>query len=150
MEYLGDYPDDGQQQADQGLELTFFAYSDPAEAKNADNKRRVRSHVARVSHAKSQHSRSSGKKDKHGSNAIASSSSGMGVTTIESYDLSPDGSVSVEVSLASMSLQSGTGPQISQKPLPTQSQALDGQLGPIEQFLVDHCMCNIPAFPGAK
>lgn len=38
-------------------ELKFFLYSDPAEAKTPDNKRLVRVHVARNSHAKTRNTR---------------------------------------------------------------------------------------------
>lgn len=38
-------------------ELKFFLYSDPAEAKKPDNKRLVRVHVARNSHAKTRNAR---------------------------------------------------------------------------------------------
>lgn len=40
-------------------ELKFFMFSDPAETRTADNKKLVRSHVARTSHAKSRHARNS-------------------------------------------------------------------------------------------
>ncbi|ROV92987.1 hypothetical protein VMCG_09004 [Cytospora schulzeri] len=42
---------------DPPTELKFFLFSDPAEAKSRDNKRLVRSHVARTSHAKTRHAR---------------------------------------------------------------------------------------------
>lgn len=38
-------------------ELKFFLYSDPEEAKKPDNKRLVRVHVARISHAKTRNAR---------------------------------------------------------------------------------------------
>ncbi|PSR92299.1 hypothetical protein BD289DRAFT_429176 [Coniella lustricola] len=67
-------------------ELRFFMYSDPAQAKSADNKKLVRSHVARASHAKSRREREAGGESSSGSYAVA------GLPTTMAYeDSQPDG-----------------------------------------------------------
>lgn len=49
--------DDAKRPTNPPTELKFFLFSDPSAAKSRDNKRLVRSHVARTSHAKSRHAR---------------------------------------------------------------------------------------------
>lgn len=133
-------------------ELKFFFMSDPAEAKTPNNKKLVRSHVARTSHAKYRHARSMQREktvpDDVGNSARVSR--GNGQEAVEDGQRYPD----EEVLSSSMPLLSASSPS-SQTPLGglqtiPSGVDLDGSsrgatksvirhLSPWERFLVDHC-----------
>lgn len=126
-------------------ELKFFMFSDPAEARSASNKKLVRSHVARTSHAKSRRAQSD--------NVAASSSSQGGLEHVQyEYEAeAPENSMAGP--LSSSSWDSSTSYQGSfTMPEPQfasagyQSYGSQGpanyaptQLSSDEQYLLDHC-----------
>lgn len=125
-------------------ELKFFLYSDPAEAKSPDNKRLVRVHVARNSHAKTRNARTSTSNEPqaHGE---------------EDYRQAHRNELDAQVVLRtpSPSIASGSEPSPSpqgvfeldpslpnplvQLPSGGPAQGLIQGLSPDERFLLDHC-----------
>lgn len=126
-------------------ELKFFLYSDPAEAKTPDNKRLVRVHVARNSHAKTRNSRTNtantyqarGEEDylqAQGNELDAQSVSRASSPSIPSASRSspyPPGIFELDPSLPRSPLAwlPSEGP----------AQSLVQGLSPEEHFLLDHC-----------
>ncbi|KUI65842.1 hypothetical protein VM1G_02332 [Cytospora mali] len=137
--------DDADKPAVPPTELKFFLFSDPTEAKSRDNKRLVRSHVARTSHARSRHARASqrdvAQKHEWGEDLLADDEEPT-ISSVGEQSSSPASSTS----LAS----SSTAPQNSPSNLPSnpptlinsgaqdQLQAFVQHLSPWEQFLFDH------------
>ncbi|KAF3762800.1 hypothetical protein M406DRAFT_72789 [Cryphonectria parasitica EP155] len=131
-----------------GPELKFFMYSDPAEAKTADNKKLVRSHVARTSHAKSRRSREAGE----GSSKDPQSSGYFQPEHLAYYDdVGGDGQIESSLysaSSSSVTYQRPTGSatqgyssyssSFSYSAQVPQSSAFTGQLSSWEQYLLDH------------
>ncbi|KAJ0120646.1 hypothetical protein J7T55_015377 [Diaporthe amygdali] len=120
-------------------ELKFFLYSDPAEAKTADNKRLVRVHVARNSHAKTRSARTRASRGEQADclrsrshepiRQVVSrtSSPSLPSTTPTSPDLSSDLDLETSLSRPFNWLPSGA-----------QAQSLVQGLSSLEQSLLDH------------
>lgn len=133
-------------------ELKFFLYSDPEEAKKPDNKRLVRVHVARNSHAKTRNARNKptntfqtrgeeqclqlqahcGELDGQVVNSQASSPSISSSSRTSPY---PPGMFVVDPSLPKPSFPSPLAWLPSEGPARDRVQGLS----PEEQFLLDHC-----------
>lgn len=120
-------------------ELKFFMISDPAEAKTPGNKKLVRSHVARTSHAKSRHARSSGRESK----AAGSSAQGAMAGMQSGYHTSTEHS-RVDPSSSGM-YQTYSNPQPSSSFGSTSygyqgpPASFGGQLSQWDQYLLDYC-----------
>ncbi|KAL2284729.1 hypothetical protein FJTKL_08809 [Diaporthe vaccinii] len=124
-------------------ELKFFLYSDPAEAKTPDNKRLVRVHVARNSHAKTRNARTRtpNRHQAHGEEDYLQAHSNELDAQVVSRTPSPSipsGSQSSpyppEVSELDLSLPSPSF----QLPSGGPAQGLLQGLSPDERFLLDH------------
>lgn len=125
-------------------ELKFFLYSDPAEAKTPDNKRLVRVHVARNSHAKTRNARTRTPNghQAHGEEEYLQADSNELDARVVSRTPSP--------SIPSGSQSSPHPPEVSdldpslpspslQLPSGGPAQGLIQGLSPDERFLLDHC-----------
>lgn len=125
-------------------ELKFFMFSDPAEARSPSNKKLVRSHVARTSHAKSRRARSDSimagsssqgaiENTQYDYEAVAPENSKMGPTSSTSWGSSPSYEGVFNTSgpsfVSAVYQTSGKGP----------ANYVPGQLSPDEQYLLDHC-----------
>ncbi|KUI57797.1 hypothetical protein VP1G_05078 [Cytospora mali] len=137
--------DDAEKPVVPPTELKFFLFSDPTEAKSRDNKRLVRSHVARTSHARSRHARARqrdlGHKHKWGEDQLADDeelitspvgeqpSSSTSSTSLASSSTAPQKSPSNLSSNPPTLIDSGTKERF---------QAFVQHLSPWEQFLFDH------------
>lgn len=125
-------------------ELQFFLYSDPAEAKRPDNKRLVRVHVARNSHAKTRSARTRasrtcqarGEEDclqargNDPGSQVVSRASSPSIPSASRSSPHPPGVFGLDPSLpCSLAWLPPSGPV----------QPLFQGLSPEEQFLLDHC-----------
>lgn len=132
-------------------ELKFFLYSDPEEAKKPDNKRLVRVHVARNSHAKTRNARNKptntyqtrGEEQRlqlqaHGGELdgqVASQASSPSISSGSRTSPYPAGMFVVDPSLPKPSFPSPLAWLPAEGPARERVQGLS----PEEQFLLDHC-----------
>lgn len=152
--YIDDGPDHldpSQYEVSQpGPELKFFMISNPAEAKTPSNKKLVRSHVARTSHAKSRHAKSSGRDFKGAESSAQAAMDNMQLefdTMTADYAIDPALGSAPSSSSSAVTYQTQLSPQTASfsstnygnHGAPT---SFIGQLSPWEQYLLDHCKSN--------
>lgn len=125
-------------------ELKFFLYSDPAEAKSPDNKRLVRVHVARNSHAKTRNARTrtSNQHQAHGEEDYLQGHSNELDAQVVSRTPSPSipsGSQSSPDPLGVFEPATSLPSPLVQLPSGGPAQRLVQGLSPDDRFLLDHC-----------
>lgn len=124
-------------------ELQFFLYSDPAEAKRPDNKKLVRVHVARISHAKTRKARTKVSKphEAHGAGECVQVHGNRSDGQVVSRKSSPTTHSTKRSSLAPGVIELAHAPPSPWGWLPSKgpAPALVQRLSPEENFLLDYC-----------